>query len=118
MNNQARSFSDSTHEREVYAVVKRAIEHKLVLRGVYRGLMRELCPHVLGRKNGRLQALFYQSGGESSSGLAAPGSTENWRCIPLAGLTDVTTASGYWATAPNHSRPQTCVDDIHVEVSY
>jgi hypothetical protein len=76
-----------------------------------------MCPHVLGvNKYGRPQALFYQFAGESSSGLAPMGSGENWRCLPIEGLTAVSVQHGDWFTAPNHSRPQTCVDRIDVEV--
>ena len=38
---------------------------------IYDGLPRLLCPHVLGRKSGRLRVLFYQFGGSSNSGLPA-----------------------------------------------
>ena len=77
-----------------------------------------MCPHVIGRKNGREQALFYQFGGETSQGPVVPGSDGNWRCIPIDGLEDVTVREGEWETASNHSRPQTCVDEIDLEVAF
>ena len=83
----------------------------------YNGHRREMCPHVIGTKNGRRQALFYQFGGTSSSGgRIKPGSTQNWRCIPVDGLTNVEVREGEWHTASNHSVPQTCVDIIDLEV--
>ncbi|WP_205953608.1 hypothetical protein [Pseudoxanthomonas winnipegensis] len=86
---------------------------------VYHGHPREMCPHVIGYKNGREKALFYQFGGTSSSGRdARPGSPENWRCLFIDELSDVLAQDGPWHTADNHSSNQTCVDDVDVEVEY
>ena len=101
-----------------YDIIKNAIETKKPISAIYRQKYRELCPHVLGTKDGRYQALFYQFGGESTSGLATDGSRNNWRCMFLDELTDVTQIEGEWHSAPNHSRPQSCVDQIDCEVSY
>ena len=99
-----------------YDVVRNAILKKQQIFATYQGHDRELCPHVIGKKNGREQALFYQFGGMSSKGQIVPGSTNNWRCIPIEGLTSISAGEGEWHTGANHSRPQTCVDDIDVEV--
>jgi len=99
-----------------YDLIARAIKEKLQITATYQGYHREMCPHALGSKNGRKQALFYQFGGDSSKGAVTPGSTFNWRCIPVDGLTDVTLKSGQWYTADNHSQAQTCVDQIDIEV--
>ena len=56
-----------------------------------------------------------QSGGESKSGLKPPGSPDNWRCIAVDRLQKVKPAPGVWRTAPNHSRPQTCVFKVDVD---
>ena len=52
-----------------YELIKQAIIEKKQVIATYRGLQREMSPHVLGHKGLRPQALFYQFGGESSSGL-------------------------------------------------
>lgn len=102
-----------------YELIKQAIETKTAISGVYRGRVRELCPHVLGYKGGRAQALFYQFGGESSSGLGPDGDPGNWRCMFISELSDVSLMDGErWHTASNHSSTQPCVDDIEVEVRY
>ncbi len=102
-----------------YQIVRQAIIEKHQVIADYDGYLREMCPHVIGRKKGREQALFYQFDGDSKSGLdPAPESPKNWLCIPIDGLSGVSTQAGIWHTAPNHSRPQTCVDEIDVEVSY
>jgi hypothetical protein len=44
------------------------------------------------------------------------GSPGNWRCIILEKLRAVTLVDeAEWCTAPNHSRPQTCVTDVDVD---
>lgn len=101
-----------------YMKIRDAILQKLIVTADYDGFFREMCPHVLGMKNGKEHALFYQFGGGSRSGLAPNGSPANWRCIDILKLANVQTKQGTWATAANHSRPQTCVGDIDVEVAY
>lgn len=100
-----------------YNLIRKAIEEKLQVTGYYKGLYREMCPHTLGKKNGKLQALFFQFGGQSSSGLSVD-PKNNWRCIPVNELTAVSIKEGQWYSAANHSRPQTCVGEIDVEISF
>lgn len=100
-----------------YELVQRAIIERKQVIAKYQGHRREMCPHVIGHKRGRPQALFLQFGGTSSSGLS-PLPSENWRCIPVEELVDVELRDGEWHTAPNHSRPQTCVDEIAAEVTH
>ncbi|TXK30993.1 hypothetical protein FVQ98_06750 [Ottowia sp. GY511] len=100
-----------------YEVVRKAISNRQIVVATYKGHLREMCPHVIGKKNGRTQALFYQFGGTSSSGAIIPGSPENWRCIPIDDLINVSVKDGHWRTADNHSRAQTCVDEIDLEVA-
>jgi hypothetical protein len=58
---------------------------------MYDGLVREMCPHVIGlNKRGQPQALFYQFGGQSRSRPIMPdGSKDNWRCVEIAKLSRV-----------------------------
>lgn len=102
---------------DTYSLIRQAIQNKEQVIATYQGHEREMCPHVLGTKKGRQQALFYQFEGTSKSGLRPDGSPENWRCIFIDELENVRTREGPWHTAPNHSRPQTCVDQIDVEVA-
>ena len=103
----------------IYGLVRQAIIDKKIVTGNYDGYYREMCPHTIGRsKTGDEQALFYQTGGESKSGLGPPGSPKNWRCIPLSRLSNVKVIDGAWGTASNHSMPQTCVADIDIEVDF
>jgi len=47
--------------------------------------------------------------------LQPAGSAANWRCISVEKLSRVALLEGAWYTAPNHSRPQTCVVDVDVD---
>jgi len=69
------------------------------------------------RKNGKQQALFYQYGGQSSSGLS-PNSEKNWRCIPIERIENLVINDDSFQTAHNHSRAQTCVNIIDVEIGF
>ncbi len=74
------------------------------------------CPHRLGRNRwGQLRVLCYQYGGDSESGLAPAGSPENWRCVVFEKLRKVELLDGSWKTAPNHSRPATCVVEADID---
>ena len=103
---------------EKYRLIQQAIINRCPISALYDGRARMLCPHVLGSdKLGHPQALSYQFGGGSNSRPLGPdGSPENWRCLALEKLTNVQNIDGKWHTAPNHSRPQTCVKVIDVEV--
>ena len=107
-----------TPNMDNYTLIRNAIIYQQNVSATYNGYYREMCPHVIGSKNGRRQALFYQYGGQSSSGRITPGALNNWRCIPVDDLQNVTIIEGQWHTASNHSTPSTCVDIIDVEVSF
>jgi hypothetical protein len=95
-----------------YALLRRAIEERLQVDATYGGHQRRLCPHVLGTKDGEPQALFFQFAGGSRKGLEPGG---GWRCLPLAGLGDVSAHDGEWHSKP-HSQPQHCIDAVDLEV--
>jgi hypothetical protein len=59
--------------------------------------------------------LCYQYGGESESGLGPPGSSDNWRCIAVAILSEIKLLDDRWQTAANHSRPASCVADADID---
>ncbi|MFC0135509.1 hypothetical protein CR105_18180 [Massilia eurypsychrophila] len=99
-----------------YDTIRDAILKKQHIYATYQGHRREFCPHAIGMKNGKPQALFYQFGGTSSKGPLIVGADENWRCITISGLSDVTSCSGVWYSADNHSTAQRCVGEIDVQI--
>ena len=102
--------------QEIYRLVWAAVAGKHPIVASYGGLPRLFCPHRVGvNKEGELRVLCYQYGGESESGLQPPGSPANWRCIVLEELGGVKLLEGRWRTAPNHSRPSSCVAESDID---
>ncbi len=102
----------------VYDLIRQAILDRMIVRAIYKGHGRLMCPHVLGMKRQRQHGLFYQFGGSSDTALGPVGSAQNWRCIALDELEDVSVEKGTWHTASDYSAErQTCVDKIHISVS-
>jgi hypothetical protein len=101
---------------EVYELLLVAATRRQPVAAIYDGLPRLLCPHVLGRKGGRLHALVYQVGGDSHSGLpVTPERTGVWRCLTVEKLSHVELGAGPWRTEPRSSR-QTCIDEVDLDV--
>lgn len=101
---------------DIYRLVWTAIASKRPISAMYKERHRLFCPHRLGRnRTNQLRVLCYQYGGESESGLAPIGSPENWRCVVLEKLRSVELTEGSWQTAPNHSRPATCVVEADID---
>lgn len=102
---------------EMYRLIWTAIANKQPISAIYKELPRLFCPHRLGRNRlGQPRVLCYQYGGESESGLGPIGSPDNWRCVVFEKLRRVELLNGTWKTAPNHSRPATCVVDADIDV--
>jgi hypothetical protein len=95
-----------------YPLIRQAILGRHQVHAVFRGRYRELCPYVLGTKNGRAQALFFQFGGESGRGLRPGG---DWRCLPVDELTEVAVREGPWHGEDRYNPSQSCVDEVDVE---
>lgn len=98
-----------------YELIRTAIIERHQVLAVYQGRQREMCPHTLGHTKDREQGLFFQFGGESSKGLPDGG---EWRCMEIALLDEVEVIEGDWHTRDDHSRPQTCVEHVDVEVAF
>ena len=101
---------------DIYRLVWTAIASKRPIEAYYHGHHRLFCPHRLGRnQKGQLRVLCYQYGGESRSGLQPPGWPTNWRCVVLEKLNQVKLVEDAWRTAPNHSRPASCVTSADID---
>lgn len=99
-------------DSEVYELLRLAIMRRKPLAAEYDGQQRLLCPHVLGRKAGRLRAFCFQFGGSSNSQLGEIGA---WRCLAVDKLKQVDWSDASWHTGPK-SGQQTCVDDVDFEI--
>jgi hypothetical protein len=103
-------------EEDTYRLIWTAVEHRFPIAAVYKERHRLLCPHRLGKnRQGQLRVLCYQYGGESESGLQPVGSPANWRCISVEKLSAVELLEGSWRTAPNHSRPASCIVEADID---
>ena len=101
---------------DIYRLVWTAVSKKKPIEAIYDGRRRLLCPHRLGRnREGQIRVLCYQYGGGSQSGLQVPGSPANWRCLIFEKLRNVKLLDERWRTAPNHSRPASCVVDADID---
>jgi len=101
---------------DMYRLIRAAITARQPISAVYSRLARLVCPHRLGKNSvGKARVLCYQYGGESSTGLEPSGSSANWRCMKLEKFSRVELLEGVWHTAPNHSRPQTCIVEVDVD---
>jgi hypothetical protein len=96
-----------------YETIRGAMLNRQQITCTYQGLHREICVHTLGHKAGREKMLGLQFAGESSKGLPPEGA---WRCLFIDDISDVAVCDGEWHTQDNHSKPQTCVDDIDLEI--
>jgi hypothetical protein len=98
--------------REIYELLRLAAARRQPVVAVYDGLPRLLCPHVGGRKSGRLHVFFYQFGGSSNSGFPIrPEGVGGWRCLAVEKLSQVEWSAEAWHTEPRAPH-QTCVDEI------
>lgn len=96
-----------------YETIRRAIQAKQQIHANYRGHRRLMCPHVIGYSaDGREQVLAYQFGGSSDTNPVG------WKCMPVAGLSQVSVHTGKWHTGDRHTQRQTCVYDVDVVVDY
>jgi hypothetical protein len=97
---------------KTYALFRNAIlgEQQVVCR--YEGRHRELCPHIIGTsKSGEEVVLAWQFAGESSGPLP------QWRCLRLAGVSDVRTRDGSWHAGGSHKTEQSCVSEIDLDIN-
>ncbi|WGR92050.1 hypothetical protein MTX26_17385 [Bradyrhizobium sp. ISRA443] len=95
-----------------YDLFRKAIltEHQVACS--YQGRRRELCPHIIGHnKKGEEAVLAWQFAGESSGDLP------QWRCLRLAGVSEVSLRKGPWHEGGSHSTEQTCVSEIDLDIN-
>lgn len=99
---------------EAFRLFHRAILEQKQVVCVYKGRRRELCPHILGHKEGEEAALVFQFGGESKGRLPPRG---EWRCLHLAQTSDILLRDGPWHSGNAHRRRQQCVDRVFIDVN-
>ena len=97
-----------------YRLFRQAILERKQITCIYHGKHRELCPIVLGHTEGEEMCLTFQFGGGTTSKMPQQG---NWRCLKLWKVSDVKLRDGRWHEGDQHSRPQSCVEVVDVDVN-
>jgi hypothetical protein len=104
--------ADASAVSEIYELLRYAATRKQPIAATYDGHPRLLCPHVGGRKSGRLHVLCYQFGGSSNSAEPlAPEGEGVWRCLTVEKLRQVELRTDAWHTGPRSQR-QTCINEV------
>jgi hypothetical protein len=95
-----------------YILFRNAILAEQQVVCTYDGRPRELCPHILGtNKDGEECVLAWQFAGQSS------GKLPQWRCLKLASVRNARARKGAWHEGGSHTKAQTCVTDIDIDVN-
>jgi hypothetical protein len=104
--------ADASAVSEIYELLRYAATRKQPIAATYDGQPRLLCPHVGGRKSGRLHVFCYQFGGSSNSDeLLVPEGEGVWRWLTVEKLSQVELCTEGWHTEPR-SKTQTCIDEV------
>jgi hypothetical protein len=99
----------------LYRIIWEAVRTRQQITCIYSGCYREVCPHILGYKTfGQEAVLAFQFGGDSTSKLPPEG---EWRCFDLVKMTDVQLRKGRWRTGTRHSKTQSCIQFVDVDVN-
>lgn len=80
---------------------------------IYQGHPRALCPVVLGHSEGTEKALTWQFGGSGSKGPVRG----QWKCLALSEIRAAEMVDGPWRVGEGHSRAQSCVRDVDLDVN-
>lgn len=98
-----------------YRIIWKAIHARKRIAFSYDDRPREVCPHILGYNASGQEALFvFQVGGESSQKLPPGG---DWRCFELDRISDVHLRDGDWRGGTRHSKAQSCVQFVDIDVN-
>jgi predicted nucleic acid-binding protein len=110
--NRARAFEIvRTGHSETFGLLHEAILAEKQVVFAYEGLLREVCPYVLGHKDAVEKVLTFQFGGGTGSGKLG------WKCFDVAKMRDARMRDGPWRGAAEHRKAQRCVDDVYIDVN-
>ena len=97
-----------------YLLFREAILQEKQVVCLYKGKLRELCPHIIGHADGAEKVLAFQFAGETNSRLLPGG---EWRCLSLSKVENARLRDGPWREGEGHAREQTCVPDIDLDIN-
>jgi predicted nucleic acid-binding protein len=99
---------------EAFRLFHQAILERKQIICRYGDQQREVCPHILGHKDGDEKALVFQFGGKTASRLPPGG---EWRCFNLNNVRDIALRDGPWHSGNRHLSRQKCVDKVYIDVN-
>lgn len=99
---------------EAYRLCREAILGEKQVVCVYQGFPRELCPVIIGHTGGAERLLAYQFAGGSKTGLPSGG---QWKCLDLSQVENAELREGPWREGGRHKTPQTCVEDVDLDIN-
>ena len=97
-----------------YDLIAQAMIKRQQVLCFYQGHPRAICPAILGHTDGQERTLAFQFAGSSSQDLPPGG---DWKCLDVAGMSNVELRSGEWHGGSSHREHQTCVKVVDLDVN-
>jgi hypothetical protein len=100
----------------VYAAVYRAIQSRRPIAAVYQNF--SACSVRIGwgeTAKASFECFVISMAAQSETSLGPPGSSDSWRCVAVDKLSGIELLDRRWQTAPNHSRPASCIVDPDID---
>ena len=94
---------------DLYNLIAGAILARRQVLCTYHRARHEVCPIMLGRKNGAACVVTWQFAGTNENGEPVQGS---WKCLELDAVSDVRLHDGPWYPGDGDRRPQGWLDHI------
>ena len=99
-----------------YEILKRAIETRHSLTGIYDDYVRFFSPHILGRvASGEPSVLCFQYGGGQPTGRLPPAGA--WCVFAVSRLREVEPSGDAWSVGPPENKPSHLMAEIDVDSS-
>lgn len=101
-----------------YEIIRDAIRGKKSVSFQYEGFYREACPHCIGSLKQKSRVLFYQFGGETSSGKIMEHTEKNWRVMLVEKIENLQVISAAWHTHDSYCGPGKHFDLVDAAVPW
>lgn len=97
-----------------YRTLALALESRTPLACRYGGQPRVICPIILGHRGEEEMVLVFQIAGRTSRG---PLREAQWKCLRVAGISDLALAEAEWHSGRAHREAQHCVVQVNYDVN-
>ena len=96
-----------------YDLFAQAMAARRPIACLYQYHPRAICPVILGHSDDVEMALVWQFAGSGSGGAVLG----QWKCLTLAEVANAEIVDGPWRTGERHSKAQSCVKDVDLDVN-